>query len=460
MQARERTVSLPSWSWSYVAFRFGDGLSSALIALAIVLHYGMPLWALALATAAQNLAAVPATFVWGTIMDRGIRRRRVVVAGFAVAAMAMAVLATLPPFPVFVMAAVTFTVFGAATSPAASTMVLQRVPRNLWGRTTAALSRRTGLAYLSGLATSIVLSLPADVWLHAGRVGALLVNHGIAGGPHFPVLFAVACGAAATAALVASRLIPPHQPPLPHELPADAKLIQAGQRHFERPVFLPGRLRNLPTVQALVNALSGPGRLWPIGYTLTFTGSVCFFASYPGVLATNLALPAALVLLAQAPSNVVSPLSYPWSARLGARFGEANGILEGSLLRTVTLPLLCVTVAVIGSPGYLILLLLHGMMGLSFSLLQVNGPVLLAELHPGGRGQGVGTYHAAVGAGTLLGSLSAFVILRVSDFHWSYVFAVAMAVIGSLTLLAADRETRARRGRPQSGPVIVAMGDL
>ncbi|MES2154116.1 MAG: MFS transporter [bacterium] len=445
MEVPERPVQLPSWSWSYVAFRFGDGLSSAVIPLTVVLHYNMPLWALALATAAQNLAAVPATFVWAAIMDRGIRRRPIVVTGFAVASLAMILMAALPPFPIFVGLAMAYTVFGSATAPAASTLVLQRVSRAMWGRTTAALSRRTGFAYLSGLALSILIALGPDVWQRMGRLGVWLLGHDLVGGPHFGNVFAITAAAGALAAIVASRLIPPYQPPLPHEMPFDAGLIQAGQRRFERAVFFPSRLRNSPTVQGVVQALSGPGRLWPVGYLLTFTGSVCFFASYPGVLAGHLALPAALVLVAQAPSNIVTPITYPWAGRLGARLGEAVGILEGSILRTITLPLLCITVAFVGVPGYAILLMLHAMMGLSFSLLQVNGPVLLADIHPGGRGAGVGTYHAAIGAGTLLGSLSAFAILRVADFRWSYVFAVAVAVSGMLVLLAADRQTRAAR---------------
>src|SRR5688572_27337430 len=58
-----------SWRWSYVAFRFGDGASHALIALAVVLHYDLPIWVLAVTTACMNLVGVPATFLWGTVID-------------------------------------------------------------------------------------------------------------------------------------------------------------------------------------------------------------------------------------------------------------------------------------------------------------------------------------------------------------------------------------------------------
>lgn len=436
-----RPVQLPPWSWSYVTFRFGDGLTSGLIALAVLLHYGLPVWAMALTTAAQNLAGVPAAFLWGKLMDLGVKRRPIVVAGFAVAALAMAVLAALPPYPLFLAASVLYTAFGVATAPAASVLVLQRVPRHRWSRTTAALSRRTATAFLCGMLASILIALPLEWWRAAGPVGRAVAASIYVGGPHFPGAFAAAAVMAGMAAVLAHNTVPPYQPPLPHEEGHAAGLIQASQRRFERSVFFPGRLRNRPRLADLRQMAQSPHRLWPIGYALTFMGSVCFFASYPGILSDRLGLAAGLVLLAQLPSNLVTPLTYPWAGRHGIRIGESGGVAEGSLLRTVTLPLFCLAVVVLGARGFLVLLLLHGVMGLSFALIQVNGPVILAGLHPGGRGEGVGTYHAAVGVGTLLGSFSAFALLGVADYRWSYLFAVAVAAAGGLTLRAAHRRT-------------------
>jgi MFS family permease len=433
---------LPLWTWSYVTFRFGDGVTSGLIPLATVLHYGEDLWVLALLMAAMNLAGVPATFLWGKAMDRGVRRRRVVVAGFGLAALGLALLAFLPPFPLFALGAVAYTVFGVATAPAASTMILQRVPRSRWGRTTAALSRRTGLSYLAGLLTSIVIAAPPAWWQGIGLES--LAMSAYVGGPHFEGQFAVSAVMAASAAVLAVALVPAWQPPLPHETAFDPRLVQATQRRFERPVYFPGRLFSVPTWRGLVLGLRDPHRLWPLGYALTFMGSVCFFASYAGVLSKELLIPAGLVLLAQLPSNLVSPLSYPWAGRIGAAVGESRGVLRGSVLRTLALPLLALAVVLHaeGLPTYPLLLALHGLMGLSFALIQVNGPIILAEVHPGGRGQGVGTYHASVGLGTLLGSALAAAILAVADYRWSYAAAVVVAGAGAALLWAAHRSHR------------------
>ncbi|MFA5943394.1 MAG: MFS transporter [Candidatus Thermoplasmatota archaeon] len=428
-QARDR-ATLPAWSWAYVAFRFGDGASSALIPLAVVLHYELPLWALALTTAAMNLAGVPAAFLWGTLVDRGIDRRSLVVAGFAVASAAMVLLAFVPIFPLFVVGGILYTVFGVATSPAASTMVLQGVERSRWSLHTGALSRRTGSAFVTGMTASIVLGLTHHLDLSA--------------------MFAASASTGVMAALIAWRTLPVYQPPLPHDTDYDAKVVREGVRRFERSVYFPGRLRHIPSLAGVVGALRDPARLWPLGYMLTFMGSVAFSTSYPGVLANELLVPAGLVLLAQAPSHLMTPLTYPWAGRHGIRIGESLGVVRGSLLRTAAIPLMCVLVVGIGARSLPALMVLHAVMGLSFALIQVNGPILLAQVHPGGRGQGVGTYHAAVGTGTLLGALVTFVLLRVYPYQVSYLFSIAMTILGGLCLYTAHR----RWVRSQAGPAV------
>lgn len=416
-----------SWRWSYVAFRFGDGATSALIPLAVVLHYGLPVWVLAVTTACMNLVGVPATFLWGSIVDRSRHRRRIVILGFAAAALAMGFLASLPAFPLYVGAAMAFTMFGVATSPAASILALQGVAREDWAKATTSLSRRTGLAFLAGMVTSITLGLA----LHE---------------PPFRALFIAAGAMSAVAAAVAMRT-------LPAQFARDPAFAQdvtaAGQRLFERPVYMPGRMRDKPTWAGLRTSLASH-RLWPLGTVLTFMGSVCFFTSYPGVL-HELGLAAGLVLLCQAPSHIVTPFAYPWAGRVGAREGKSRAIAAGAVLRLVGLPGLCGAIVLLGAGAVPLLIVFHALMGVSFSLLQVNGPLLLAELHPGGKGQGVGLHHAALGLGTLLGSTLAFVLLRAFPFEVSYLAALALTVLGVTCLVVAHR-ARERELRPAGAP--------
>lgn len=410
-----------------MAFRFADGATSALVPLAVVLHYGLPLWVLAVTTACMNLVGVPATFLWASVVDRSRHRRRVVVGGFTMAGLALVLLATFPAFPLYVAGAMLFTMFGVATSPAASTLALQGVPKHEWANATSSLSRRTGLAFLTGMIATIVLGLT------------------LAATP-FQAMFAAGAIMCAGAALIAWRTVPVAfaEPPAASY---DAGVAAAGQRQFDRPVFFPGRLRHRPTAFGLREGLR-QHRLWPLGVVLTFMGSVAFFTSYPGVLANELGLAAGIVLVCQAPSHIVTPFVYPWAARLGSRHGKARVVSWGAILRIVGIPGLTLSILFIGAAAVPLLLLFHALMGLSFSLIQVNTPILLAELHPGGKGQGVGLYHASLGVGTLSGSVAAFLLLRAFDYWVSYVFSATMTAVGLLCLMAA------RRGHEQAMPVV------
>lgn len=420
---------LPDWSWAYVTFRIGDGLTNLLVPLAVYKHYHGELWVLAVVAAAMNLVSVPATFLWGAIVERTPYRRQVVTLGFLLAGAALALLSALPPFWLFVAAAMAYTGFGVATAPAASTLVLHGVNRSEWANATSRLSRRTGLAYLTGLSLAVL-------------AGYLL------GDVDFRAIFAAAAVLCLGACALAAWKVPHYQPPLPHEPDYDPRVAQAGQRVFERSVYFPGRMRYRPTWSSVRASLLKGHRLWPLGFTLTFAGSVCFFASYPGILAGHLHLADGLVILSQAPSNLVSPLVYPLSARFGQRAGEAAGVLRGSLIRMATIPIMAFLIVVLAGPFpaavVVPLMVLHGLMGLSFALIQVNGAILMARSHPKGRGQGVGTYHAAVGLGTLLGSTTAFLVLRSHPFWWSYAVAIVVSLAGGATLLAAGRVERRR----------------
>ncbi|HET6399468.1 MAG TPA: MFS transporter, partial [Candidatus Thermoplasmatota archaeon] len=235
----------PLWSWSYVTFRFADGFTNALVSLAVLLHYGLPLWALAVQAACLNLASVPGSFFWGRVMERSPRRRRWVVLGFAVCAGSLLVMAFLPPFPVFVGAAMLLYFFGVATAPAASTLSIQGLPRAHWAQATSRLSRRTGFAFLTGMATSTWVAFTDHL--------------------SFPGAFAAGAVLATGAALLALRFVPPRGRPLPHESGYEADVVRAHARRFERAVYLPLRMIIRPSLADL-RKLSAPHRKWPIGY--------------------------------------------------------------------------------------------------------------------------------------------------------------------------------------------------
>lgn len=448
---------LPTWHWAYVLFRLGDGASQALISLVPLVVHGLPLWSVPATIAAMNVVSVPASFLWGALMERtrGIGRRRLALVGFLVSAVSLFVMAATVRFGVgapgaiglYIVATVLYAAFGLATAPAASVLILDGVPGKDWSDVTARLSRGLGWSYLVGL--------------------GVMAAWGLSGTLRFDGAF-FGCGVATAGALAwAWWKIEPlsHRDRRADHRTKEAKVrldgrilrpaiadLRESQQRFDRPVWLPLRLRLRPSFKGLMLA-NGHPMLLLVAFFLMFTASTIFFSSYPGVLADSLGYSIGLVLLAQIPSHIINPMTYAWAGRLGAAKGEMRGIGAGIIVRLVSLPSMAVALLLLGAEGLWLLLIGHGLAGLSFSLMQVNGVTLMAKVHRGGRGQGVGNLHAAVASGALIGSTSATLMLLWLPVQWTYVPAAILLVVGALLYLVVRRSPQfAPRNLPPEPP--------
>lgn len=425
-------VRMPAWSAAYALFRLGDGLAAAVVSLAVVFHYGLPLWTLAATVATMNLAAVPASVGWGRLMERGRGRRRLAVGGFAMAGVGMAWLAALPPFPQFVAGAVLFTIGGTATGPAAAVLVIEGRPRKEWAALTGRLGAVTGWPHVAGLAAAVVLGLGGGLDYSAVFMAA--------------AVFCVGAGATAAWAIppwpghiveAGSRRTPGEGPPsavAAEPGPPDEGVVprlayvEASQPRMERTVFRPGRLRFRPDMQAMGAGLARPYRLWTLGIVAVFASTLLVYAVLPGVLARHMGLSAGLILLAQAPGHIAAPSTFGWAGRLGSRIGEGRTAVRAGWARILAMAMLVAAVLAAAPWSLAAVLVAQAGMGVSFALLQVNGGCLMAQIHPDGRGAGVGAFHAAVGTGVVLGSVSAWALLAVVGFQVVY----GVALVGCL----------------------------
>lgn len=411
-------MQLPPWHWAYAAFKLADGITHGLVALAIILWYDGAAWMVALTAAIMNLAGVPAAFAWGKAMDGGQGRRRAAVAGFAFAAFFLLIVATGPTLILFVIAVTGFTVFGVATAPAASYLILEAAPRRQWGAASGALARRTGMLYVAGMTFTVGLAF-------AGRL-------------HLPTLFAAAALLSLGAAAVAWRTIPPYDPARTPTMQYNEDVARAAPRRIERAIYFPGRLWYRPTGRSVrLPDLAFPTNLL-VALTLLFAGTVTLLGGYPGILADELGYGPGLILLATSPAAFLTLAAYGTAGRYGGDRGEGPGLRMGGMLRLVAIPGLAAAL-LLGADALPLLLVLHGLMGISFAFLQVNGPCLIAQHHPRGRGAGVGAFHAAVAAGTLAGSVLSAALLWSLPVWSVYVASAFLTSLGIVALFAAVR---------------------
>ncbi len=406
---------LPPWHRAYALFRIADGATAALIPLTAVTSYGLPAWGAAMVVVAMNLAGVPASYMWGTIMESGRGRRRLATAGFALAGIALVALATFPPWPLYLLAAAVFTAFGGATASAAGRLILEGQGRADWGTMTSRLNLVMSSSYMIGLFGVIAWSFLGELLAPGVFVGA-----------------AVLCVAAA---LVAWKTIMPFVPkhvsewdPQPQE-----------QLRMERPVWSPLRLR----ARMRFPRTPGPHRKLALGVAIAFLGTTTFNSSFSGVLAADLGLSVALVLLAQVPSHLSIPIGYKMALPLLRRSGELPVARWGLLVRVVTVPAMACTILWWRPEFYPLLLALGLVMGVTFAMVQATLPCITAAAHPRSAGRGLGAYHGAVALGVLTGSGSAALVLRVAPLAASYAVSALGMVVGTAIILSALRSEAA-----------------
>lgn len=417
-----REPPLPPWHRAYALFRVADGATSSLIPLLMVVHYGFPAWGVAAAAAVMNLVGVPATYLWGALIEDGKGRRRLATMGFAAAAVGLAAMAFLPPWPGYLAAAALFTAFGVATAPAAGRLILEDRARGEWSHLTSRLNATLSWTYLVGMVAVIAWSLSGTLDLR--------------------VVFAMTAALCAGAAVLAWIFIPKWQA---MEVP-EPDLRGTTHQRFERPVWFPWRLRV---------RLRWPGssdRQWlGVGIVAMFFGTTMFMSTYSGVLADDLSLSIGLVLLAQGPGHVAIPLAFGACSRLVRRHGELAVGRLGMGVRILIIPAMAATILWWRPPFYGLLLALGMLLGAGFALMQSTLPVMAAASHPRSAGRGMGGYHAAVSLGVLAGSLAGFLSLLLLGLAFSYAVASLSVIGGTVLTLAVLRRmstTSAKNGQP------------
>ena len=404
---RRVEVKLGEWQWAFIAFRISDGACSILLPGAALLRYDLGVGGVAGTVAVLNLAAVPAVVLWCRVMDKNAKRRFWTVVGFAVAALALLTLAMDIPYWLYLLAAATYAAFGVATAPGASVLVLQDRPRADWAAATGLLSRRTGFSYLAGLAVTLTL--------------------GLAGQLNTQMIFGVAAFLALLAAGIAARTMPKLLGTLPAPL-AGTEIIMAGQRRMERLFWFPARLRNMPRFSALRSPLL-------LGVMAIFAGTVTLMSGFSGILRNELGFTAGLIVLAQSGAHLANASAYRWSGRLGSLLGEPKVIQWGVWLRSFALLGLIAAVAWGGPLVIVIILLFDILLGVSFSLIQVNTPCHIAANHTGGAAAGVGAYHAAVSAGVLGGSLIGWALSASVGLTAVYMASFVLVILGAAVVV-------------------------
>lgn len=426
------------WYCAYFPNGMAGGATSPLIPL-YTARLGGSVADVGIVGAAPSVASVPAFLLWGALADRLRLRKAFLILGFLGLAVSLFAMVFVRDLRQLYLANLLMGFLSSASAPVGAILVMESADREDWPARLAAFSRMGGVGWILGLALGAA-------WL--GGVGPFV------GEDAMRSLLAVAGGLAALSALLAWRWVEEPRTTLDRFHVRDVIDL-----HWtvERLRFLPLRLLHYVDLRNHRGRLSRGQRAYLAAVFLLFSGFTAFYAFFPIFLTDVAHLSNAQVFLTYIASQAASAAAYPrvgrWIRDRGSRRMQAMGATARAILFPAffALPLLP-----LGAPAlFAVILGLHAMVGLCWSVINVSGSLLASELATAeARGRALGAYNAVQGFGSIAGPLVGGLLAHLAGYSAGFAIASAfiLAGVAALGLVRVAEESPVNRAGIPASP--------
>ena len=440
---RKLPAAVPRWFYAYIPVNIANGATSPLIPLYMVIALHASVLEVGLVFFVTALAAVPGSVVWGRLSDRLRKRRVFVLIGLASFGITLPVMALTDSLLVYLAANAALGFLQAAGAATSSVLIMESFAERDWAREIGKFAQVSGVAFVAGL-------VAGACWFAAFP--------GL-GGDHSALVlmffFAAAMSLVSTAVGAISIKEGGRHVDRAHAVEVLAHL---GHSILERRRAMFFRVTHLPTfsLRGLRDHARGPTLAYCVGVFLLFTGFLVFNAPLPVFLLTDAGLAQSLIFWVYVANSSVAAALYLPAGRRCESASPRRLLAAGSLARTVIYPACAAAVLLFGAgsaPTIVLLIALNAAAGASWAYINVSGSVLAARIAPPeAKAQVMGIYNAAIGAGSIAGSLIGGLLAR--QFSYFAVFSAASLVIlvGVAVIVRASGDAaRAPKGHGSQG---------
>ena len=408
------------WFYAYLPNGMAGGATSPLIPL-FTRVLGGSVADVGAVAAASSIASVPAFIGWGNWSDRLHRRRAFVLIGFLGTSLALLLMGLSRDVPDFYLANLLAGVLGAASAPVGTVLILETTKREGWAARIAVFSRIGGIGWIAGLLLGVA-------WL---QISPLTESAGMR------ALFVIGAALALLSGLLAWRWIGE-----PAET-IERKHIDLVDVHWrvERTRFLPMRLLHILDLRSHFGntpKYSPALRRYLAAVLLLFSGFTAFYAIFPVFLHDIAGLSTPEIFAVFVASQVVSALAY---GRVGGWIRSTGGRriqVYASAGRAVLFPVFLLLPVLPGGPitTFVLILVVHGLVGLCWAAINVAGSTIVSELAPAGERSGVlGAFNAVQGFGAILGPLAGGFIAHLFGFPAGLLTSSVFIAAGVIALM-------------------------
>jgi MFS family permease len=419
------------WYYAFLPSKLAGGMSSPLVPLFVLNVFDLGVGAVTLATVAAGIATVPGFMLWGEYSDKQRKRREPIIVGMAVTSLALVMMAFAPDLVAFIVANLVYGFFLAATVPAATSLVMEKAPRQEWGRATGLFTRVNGLGWMVGMGVGTAYFALAPLFTDDVAVSMRL--------------FMGVCAVVSAGSWVLA-----------------AKWIEEPKAHFDRRWFIDEaqflrmwvfeRARWVPSAMLYVfkpRVIGKARRFFPgwgrdldrylVSSFVLFVGIQVFYTPFPVMLHEELGMDSSRIFLVLLVSAVTSASMYTWAGREIDRLGNRRAQLKAWGVRAVLFPSFTLALAAmaVGQPlvAFAIVIAVNGATGLMFTIVNVAGMTTASELAPEPiRGEVLGAYNAIIGLGSIVGGFLGGAIAAAAGYYAVGV-ATAMLTVVSIMIL-------------------------
>lgn len=393
---RERPPRAPRWFYAFVPANIANGASSPIIPLYLILVLHASVLDVGLVFFVSSLAAVPGAVFWGRLSDKLQRRRAFVIIGLVSFAFTLPLMAFTSSVAVYLAANAALGFLQAAGAATSSVLIMEHFKAEEWPRQIGRFAEVSGVAFVGGLAFGAFWFL----WV-PGLTGETFA---------LQLMFALCAGLSAASGLLGALSIREGHRPVDRAAAVDA-LAHLGHSIVEKRRFILGRLNHLPSfsLAALSKHARGPIGAYSAGIFLLFTGFLVFNAPLPVFLLQDAGLSQAIIFWVYLSNSALAAALYLTAGRRCEKGSPSSFLVAASGVRIAAYPAFALALLVFppGSTALILALLaLNALAGASWAFINVGGSVVASRLAPPeAKGQVMGLYNAAIGAGAIAGSL-------------------------------------------------------
>ena len=430
-----RRSSSDLWFLSYLPLALSDGLSTPLIPLLAIAHYGLtskPFIVTAI-IAASTVFEVPCMILWGNLSDR-VRHRKWFLVGSFAATGALLLLMSLPiSIGNYFLLNLAEGIASAAGAPIGTVLLLETRTKRWWARDIGLFGLVSGVGAVLGLALGSVWFLLGATGTFSSDAAQLAMRYLIG----FSGVLALASAGMASAWVEEPHALVHRWEVGDEHLRANG-VIERMRRTRRRVLHIVELTKGIPAqVPRGEYAFLAALLVMSVGFQI-FYGPLPVFLTAP-LFSGGAALSQQWIFLIYLSSAATSTGLF-YHSGLAVERSSPKGVFIVSLLaRSALIPVFVFVPLLLGGKllaDSVALIALNGLMGVTWAFLSTASTLFLLRLARGpARGKALGWYNALAGLGGLAGTLWGGLLYQEWGVRTAFLTAAVVILIGTLILV-------------------------